>query len=35
MSYYELLGIPETGTLGEIKQAYKQLSRKCHPDVSP
>ncbi|PIN07180.1 hypothetical protein CDL12_20256 [Handroanthus impetiginosus] len=35
MSFYELLGIPETGTLLEIKQAYKQLARKYHPDVSP
>ncbi|XVE84696.1 hypothetical protein DITRI_Ditri17bG0034000 [Diplodiscus trichospermus] len=35
MSFYELLGIPETGTSTEIKQAYKQLARKYHPDVSP
>ncbi|XVF65318.1 hypothetical protein PTKIN_Ptkin09bG0238300 [Pterospermum kingtungense] len=35
MSFYELLGITETGTLVEIKQAYKQLARKYHPDVSP
>lgn len=35
MSFYELLGIPETGSLPEIKQAYKQLARKYHPDVSP
>ncbi|XVF37936.1 hypothetical protein REPUB_Repub20aG0054400 [Reevesia pubescens] len=35
MSFYQLLGIPETGTLPEIKQAYKQLARKYHPDVSP
>ncbi|KAL0382798.1 UNVERIFIED_CONTAM: Chaperone protein dnaJ 20, chloroplastic [Sesamum calycinum] len=35
MSFYELLGIPETGSLVEIKQAYKQLARKYHPDVSP
>ncbi|CAK9136497.1 unnamed protein product [Ilex paraguariensis] len=35
MSFYDLLGIPETGTLLEIKQAYKQLARKYHPDVSP
>ncbi|ERN19774.1 chaperone protein dnaJ 20, chloroplastic isoform X1 [Amborella trichopoda] len=35
MSFYELLGIPETGTLIEIKQAYKQMARKYHPDVSP
>ncbi|CAI9771160.1 unnamed protein product [Fraxinus pennsylvanica] len=34
-SFYDLLGIPETGTLIEIKQAYKQLARKYHPDVSP
>ncbi|OIT23463.1 chaperone protein dnaj 20, chloroplastic [Nicotiana attenuata] len=34
-SFYHLLGIPETGTLLEIKQAYKQLARKYHPDVSP
>ncbi|KAM7486096.1 hypothetical protein LguiA_002105 [Lonicera macranthoides] len=35
MSFYDLLGIPETGTALEIKQAYKQLARKYHPDVSP
>ncbi|KAL6970967.1 hypothetical protein U1Q18_030646 [Sarracenia purpurea var. burkii] len=35
MSFYDLLGIPETGSLVEIKQAYKQLARKYHPDVSP
>lgn len=32
---YELLGISETGTLAEIKQSYKQLALKYHPDVSP
>lgn len=35
MSFYELLGIPESGTSLDIKQAYKQLARKYHPDVSP
>lgn len=35
MSFYELLGIPASGSIGEIKQAYKQLARKYHPDVSP
>ncbi|XAR56288.1 hypothetical protein NMG60_11036714 [Bertholletia excelsa] len=35
MSFYDLLGISEKGTLVEIKQAYRQLARKYHPDVSP
>ncbi|KAH7521634.1 hypothetical protein FEM48_Zijuj07G0053800 [Ziziphus jujuba var. spinosa] len=35
LSFYELLGIPEWGSLVDIKQAYKQLARKYHPDVSP
>ncbi|KAM3268178.1 chaperone protein dnaJ 20, chloroplastic [Capsicum chacoense] len=34
-TFYDLLGIPVTGSLLEIKQAYKQLARKYHPDVSP
>lgn len=34
-SFYELLGISSEGTAVEIKQAYKQLARKYHPDVSP
>ncbi|KAL8258927.1 hypothetical protein R6Q59_026880 [Mikania micrantha] len=32
---YDLLGIPQTGTLSEIKRAYKHMALKCHPDVSP
>ncbi|CAH9071661.1 unnamed protein product [Cuscuta europaea] len=35
ISFYDLLGISETGSLLEIKHAYKQLARKYHPDVSP
>lgn len=35
LSFYQLLGISESGSLLEIKQAYKQLARKYHPDVSP
>ncbi|KAJ4969275.1 hypothetical protein NE237_015976 [Protea cynaroides] len=35
MNFYELLGISESGSFSEIKQAYKQLALKYHPDVSP
>ncbi|CAK8578472.1 unnamed protein product [Lathyrus sativus] len=35
LSFYDLLGIPESGSLTDIKSAYKQLARKYHPDVSP
>ncbi|CAN0897962.1 Chaperone protein dnaJ 20, chloroplastic [Linum grandiflorum] len=34
-SFYDLLGIPTTVTAPEIKQAYRKLARKYHPDVSP
>ncbi|KFK36270.1 hypothetical protein AALP_AA4G100700 [Arabis alpina] len=34
-TFYDLLGVTESVTLPEIKQAYKQLARKYHPDVSP
>ncbi|KAI3667913.1 hypothetical protein L6452_42983 [Arctium lappa] len=32
---YDLLGISESGTLSDIKRAYKQMALKYHPDVSP
>lgn len=34
-SFYDLLGIPVSGSHEEIKRAYKQMARKYHPDVSP
>uniref|UniRef100_A0A0D6R4M4 J domain-containing protein n=1 Tax=Araucaria cunninghamii TaxID=56994 RepID=A0A0D6R4M4_ARACU len=34
-SFYELLGIDENVGLSDIKQAYRQMARKYHPDVCP
>ncbi len=33
--YYSTLGVAKTGTAKEIKQAYRKLARKHHPDVNP
>ena len=32
--YYEVLGIPRDASQDAIKQAYRRLARKYHPDVS-
>jgi len=33
--YYEVLGVPRKAPVKEIRQAYRRLARKFHPDLNP
>jgi curved DNA-binding protein len=33
--YYSTLGVAKTASDKEIKQAFRKLARKFHPDVNP
>lgn len=34
-NYYEILGVTKTSSEKEIRQAYRRLARKYHPDLHP
>jgi len=34
-NYYEILNLPKTATVEEIKKGYRNLARKYHPDLNP
>ncbi len=33
--YYEVLGVPKKSPVKDIRQAYRRLARKYHPDLNP
>lgn len=33
--HYKVLGIPRSADLEQVKQAYRERAKHCHPDVNP
>ena len=34
-TYYEVLGITQKAQLKDVRDAYRKLALKCHPDKDP
>lgn len=34
-NYYEILGLPVTASVGDVKSAFRLLAKRYHPDLNP
>jgi hypothetical protein len=35
LNYYEILGVPKNASKSDIKKAFRQKAKLCHPDINP
>ncbi len=35
LNYYDILNVPYTATIGEIRISYRKMAKRYHPDLSP